>query len=187
MPAHKIPFGQPLLDQDEIDAVTKVLGGPILAHGSVCLEFEEAFAKSQIATNVEIPEKGTAFISVKNEDKKYVLEIAKKLLKLGFKLFATDGTQIFLTANKIDCKRVNKVREGRTHIVDMIKNNEIDLIINTTQTKQAIKDSYLIRREALQYKVCYTTTIAAANALVGAVSYSKNLEVYKLQDIFKLA
>ena len=149
--------------------------------------FEEAFAKSQIATNVEIPEKGTAFISVKNEDKKYVLEIAKKLLKLGFKLFATDGTQIFLTANKIDCKRVNKVREGRTHIVDMIKNNEIDLIINTTQTKQAIKDSYLIRREALQYKVCYTTTIAAANALVGAVSYSKNLEVYKLQDIFKLA
>ena len=116
-----------------------------------------------------------------------VLEIAKKLLKLGFKLVATDGTQIFLTANKIDCKRVNKVREGRTHIVDMIKNNEIDLIINTTQTKQAIKDSYLIRREALQYKVCYTTTIAAANALVGAVSYSKNLEVYKLQDIFKLA
>ena len=69
----------------------------------------------------------------------------------------------------------------------MIKNNEIDLIINTTQTKQAIKDSYLIRREALQYKVCYTTTIAAANALVGAVSYSKNLEVYKLKDIFKLA
>ena len=170
--------------------VDPILGPEMKSTGEVMgigKNFEEAFAKSQIATNVEIPEKGTAFISVKNEDKKYVLEIAKKLLKLGFKLVATDGTQIFLTANKIDCKRVNKVREGRTHIVDMIKNNEIDLIINTTQTKQAIKDSYLIRREALQYKVCYTTTIAAANALVGAVSYSKNLEVYKLQDIFKLA
>ena len=69
----------------------------------------------------------------------------------------------------------------------MIKNNQIDLIINTTQSKQAIKDSYLIRREALNYKVCYTTTIAAANALVSAIDYSENLDVYKLQDIFKLA
>ena len=69
----------------------------------------------------------------------------------------------------------------------MIKNNEIDLIINTTQSKQAIKDSYLIRREALQHKVCYTTTIAGANALVSAIDYSKNLDVYKLQNIFKLA
>ena len=170
--------------------VDPILGPEMKSTGEVMgigKNFEEAFAKSQIATNVKIPQKGTAFISVKNEDKKYVLEVAKKLLKLGFKLVATDGTQEFLSENKIDCKRVNKVREGRTHIVDMIKNNEIDLIINTTQTKQAIKDSYLIRREALQYKVCYTTTIAAANALAGAVSYSKNLEVYKLQDIFKLA
>ena len=100
---------------------------------------------------------------------------------------ATDGTQNFLNENKIKCKRVNKVREGRTHIVDMIKNNQIDLIINTTQSKQAIKDSYLIRREALNYKVCYTTTIAAANALVEAIDYSENLDVYKLQNIFKLA
>ena len=135
----------------------------------------------------EIPEKGTVFISVKDEDKKYVIEVAKNLLKLGFNLVATHGTQEFLNESNIKCKRVNKVREGRTHIVDMIKNNEIDLIINTTQTKQAIKDSYLIRREALQYKVCYATTIAAAKALAGAVSYSKNIDVYKLQDIFKLA
>jgi len=149
--------------------------------------FGEAFAKSQIATNVTIPDKGTAFISVKDEDKKYIINVAKKLLKLNFSLVATDGTQNFLNENKIKCKRVNKVREGRTHIVDMIKNNQIDLIINTTQSKQAIKDSYLIRREALNYKVCYTTTIAAANALVEAIDYSENLDVYKLQNIFKLA
>ena len=149
--------------------------------------FGEAFAKSQIATNVTIPEKGTAFMSVKDEDKKYIVVVAKKLLKLGFELVATNGTQNFLNENNIKCTRVNKVREGRTHIVDMIKNNQIDLIVNTTQSKQAIRDSYLIRREALQYKVCYTTTIAGANALVGAIDYSKNLNVYKLQDIFKLA
>ena len=115
------------------------------------------------------------------------MQVVEKLLKLGFNLAATHGTQNFLKANKIKCQRVNKVREGRTHIVDMIKNNQIDLIINTTQSKQAIKDSYLIRREALNYKVCYTTTIAAANALVSAIDYSENLDVYKLQDIFKLA
>ena len=170
--------------------VDPILGPEMKSTGEVMgigKNFGEAFAKSQIATNVEIPENGSAFISVKDEDKKYIIEVAKKLLKLGFNLVATNGTQSFLNNNNIDCERVNKVREGRTHIVDMIKNNEINLIINTTQSKQAIKDSYLIRREALQYKVCYTTTVAGANALVGAISYSKNLDVYKLQDIFKLA
>ena len=149
--------------------------------------FEEAFAKSQISTNIEIPSGGNAFISVKNEDKKNINIVAKKLIQLGFNLVATGGTQSYLNKNNIKCLRVNKVREGRTHIVDMIKNKEIDLIINTTQNKQAIKDSYLIRREALHQKVYYTTTIAGANALVGAISHSKNLKVYKLQNIFKLA
>ena len=170
--------------------VDPILGPEMKSTGEVMgigKNFGEAFAKSQIATNVTIPDKGTAFISVKHEDKKYILDVAKKLLKLGFSLVATDGTQNFLNENKIKCKRVNKVREGRTHIVDMIKNNQIDLIINTTQSKQAIKDSYLIRREALNYKVCYTTTIAAASALAEAINYSENLDVYKLQDIFKLA
>tara|TARA_Y200000002_G_scaffold212704_1_gene175559 strand:+ start:10519 stop:13734 length:3216 start_codon:yes stop_codon:yes gene_type:complete len=170
--------------------VDPILGPEMKSTGEVMgigKNFGEAFAKSQIATNVTIPDKGTAFISVKDEDKKYIINVAKKLLKLNFSLVATDGTQNFLNENKIKCKRVNKVREGRTHIVDMIKNNQIDLIINTTQSKQAIKDSYLIRREALNYKVCYTTTIAAANALVEAIDYSENLDVYKLQNIFKLA
>ena len=170
--------------------VDPILGPEMKSTGEVMgigKNFAEAFAKSQIATSVVIPQTGKVFISVKDEDKKYVLEIANKLLKLGFNLVATNGTQTYLNSKNIICERVNKVIEGRTHIVDMIKNNEIDLIINTTQTKQAIKDSYLIRREALQYKVCYTTTIAGANALAGAISYSKNLNVYKLQDIFKLA
>ena len=170
--------------------VDPILGPEMKSTGEVMgigKTFAEAFAKSQISTNVKIPQKGNAFISVKDEDKKYIYDLANSLIKLGFTLIATHGTQKFLHENNIKCQRVNKVREGRTHVVDMIKNNEIDLIVNTTQTKQAIKDSYLIRREALQQKVCYTTTIAGANALVGAVSYSKNLEVYKLQDIFKLA
>ncbi len=170
--------------------VDPILGPEMKSTGEVMgigKNFGEAFAKSQIATSVIIPEKGTAFISVKDEDKKNIIEVAKKLVKLGFNLIATHGTQNFLNENKIKCQRINKVREGRTHVVDMIKNNQIDLIINTTQSKQAIKDSYLIRREALNYKVCYTTTIAAANALAEAIDYSKNLDVYKLQDIFKLA
>jgi len=170
--------------------VDPILGPEMKSTGEVMgigKNFGEAFAKSQIATSVVIPKKGSAFISVKDEDKSNVKDVAKNLVSLGFKLFATHGTQEYLNKNNIKCFRVNKVREGRTHIVDMIKNNEIDLIINTTQSKQAIKDSYLIRREALQHKVCYTTTIAAANALMGAIDYSKNLNVYKLQNIFKLA
>ena len=170
--------------------VDPILGPEMKSTGEVMgigKNFGEAFAKSQIATSVVIPKKGSAFISVKDEDKSNVKDAAKNLVSLGFKLFATHGTQEYLNKNNIKCFRVNKVREGRTHIVDMIKNNEIDLIINTTQSKQAIKDSYLIRREALQHKVCYTTTIAGANALVSAIDYSKNLDVYKLQNIFKLA
>jgi len=170
--------------------VDPILGPEMKSTGEVMgigKNFGEAFAKSQIATSVVIPKKGSAFISVKDEDKSNVKDVAKNLVSLGFKLFATHGTQEYLNKNNIKCFRVNKVREGRTHIVDMIKNNEIDLIINTTQSKQAIKDSYLIRREALQHKVCYTTTIAGANALVSAIDYSKNLDVYKLQNIFKLA
>ena len=177
-PFLKFPGVDPILSP-EMKSTGEVMG--------IGKNFGKAFAKSQIATNVTIPEKGTAFMSVKDEDKKYIVDVAKKLLRLGFELVATNGTQNFLNENNIKCTRVNKVREGRTHIVDMIKNNQIDLIVNTTQSKQAIRDSYLIRREALQYKVCYTTTIAGANALVGAVDYSKNLNVYKLQDIFKLA
>ena len=170
--------------------VDPILGPEMKSTGEVMgigKNFAEAFAKSQIATNVVIPEKGTAFISVKKEDKEHVVKTANELIKLGFNLIATGGTQKFLNEKNIKCKKINKVREGGKHIVDMIKNNEIDLIINTTQNKQAINDSYLIRREALQFKVCYTTTIAGANALVGGIKYSKNLNVYKLQDIFKLA
>ena len=170
--------------------VDPILGPEMKSTGEVMgigKNFAEAFAKSQISTNVIIPEKGTAFISVKKEDKEHVVKTANELIKLGFNLIATGGTQKYLNEKNIKCKKINKVREGSTHIVDMIKNNEIDLIINTTQNKQAINDSYLIRREALQFKVCYTTTIAGANALVGGIKYSKNLNVYKLQDIFKLA
>ena len=177
-PFLKFPGADPILSP-EMKSTGEVMG--------TGKSFEEAFAKSQISTNMEIPFGGNAFISVKDEDKKNIEEIAKKLIKNGFKLIATGGTQSYLEQKKIKCKRINKVREGRTHIVDMIKNKDIHLIINTTQNKQAIKDSYLIRREALQQRIYYTTTIAGANALVGAISHSKNLKVYKLQDIFGLA
>jgi len=122
--------------------VDPILGPEMKSTGEVMgigKNFGEAFAKSQIATSVVIPKKGSAFISVKDEDKSNVKDVAKNLVSLGFKLFATHGTQEYLNKNNIKCFRVNKVREGRTHIVDMIKNNEIDLIINTTHPSKQLK------------------------------------------------
>ena len=135
--------------------------------------FGEAFAKSQLAAGVILPEYGQAFISVRDVDKESVIVIAKKLVDLGFSLLATRGTQQAI-ADVVDCQCVNKVAEGQPHIVDMIKNNEIRLIINTTEGRQSIADSLEIRRAALQHQVTYTTTLAAASALCLALSSGYN-------------
>ncbi len=167
--------------------VDPILGPEMKSTGEVMgvgKSFAEAFGKSQRGASIIIPEKaGTAFLSVREADRKYVVDIAQNLIAQGFNLVATRGTARLLHSQNIDCKSINKVREGRPHIVDMIKNDEVDLIVNTTEGKKAIKDSYEIRREALQGKVTYTTTITGAWALCEAMAFKGNEQVYRLQDL----
>ncbi len=149
--------------------------------------FGEAFGKSQLSAGVELPTGGKAFISVREADKDKVVDLARKIQSLGFSLLATRGTHKLLTEQGVDAEVVNKVQEGRPHIVDMIKNEEIDLIVNTTEGKKAIEASSMIRRQALQHKVTYSTTITAADALCEAMMikgiHIGDVDVYRIQDI----
>ena len=145
--------------------------------------FGEAFGKSQLAAGTNFPESGCVLLSVRKEDREQAALIAEHLKKLGFKIVATEGTARAIGEKGIECDTVNKVREGRPHIVDMIIDGKIDLIVNTTEGKQAIADSFTIRREALQHKVCYTTTIAGAWALKEAMQSKDSYQVYRLQDL----
>jgi len=166
--------------------VDTILGPEMKSTGEVMgmgRSFAEAFAKSQLGAGVNLPARGKAFVSVREADKGGVAEVGKMLVEQGFQVIATRGTAEVLKAAGIDCTQVNKVTEGRPHIVDMIKNDEISLIVNTTEGRQAIADSFTIRREALQHKVSYTTTLAGALATVSALSYLAHEEVYRLQDM----
>ncbi len=167
--------------------VDPILGPEMKSTGEVMgvgKTFAEAYGKSQRAASVDFPTKGgTVFLSVREADRKAVVEIAKLLQKLGFKLVATRGTARELQQAGLECGIVNKVHEGRPHIVDLIKNEEVNLIVNTTEGKKAIADSYEIRREALQGKVTYTTTITGAWALCQAMEHQDKEEVYRLQDL----
>ncbi|HSN70335.1 MAG TPA: hypothetical protein VLT59_02455, partial [Steroidobacteraceae bacterium] len=145
--------------------------------------FGEAYAKAQFASGVNIPRRGVCFLSVRDRDKEAAVALAKRLLDRGFEIVATDGTARAVEAAGIPCRRVNKVREGRPHIVDMIKNDEINFIVNTTEGKQAIFESRSIRREAVYRKVTYYTTIAAARATCDALDYLDSVEVNRLQDL----
>ena len=131
--------------------------------------FGQAFAKSQIATGIKIPLSGKVFISVKDKDKKLIFKISKKLEDLGFSIICTKGTSEYLKKRNIKLSLVNKVREGRPHIVDLIKNKEIDLIFNTTEGNQSISDSFSLRQAALHSNIPYYTTIAGCNAIVMAI------------------
>ena len=164
--------------------VDSLLGPEMKSTGEVMgigRSFAEAFAKAQLGAGELIPRSGLAFISVRDEDKEEAKKIAKELSTLGFTLCATHGTAKALRDAGLDCQGVNKVREGQPHIVDMLKNDQIDLIVNTTEDKQAIADSYSIRRTALQHKVFYTTTIAGANATIQALKQKDSEEVNRLQ------
>jgi carbamoyl-phosphate synthase large subunit len=140
--------------------------GEVMGIGST---FGLAFAKSQLAAGQELPLKGTVFISVKNADRSAVVKPAKIFHELGFRIVATEGTSLFLAGEGIPNEIVKKVREGRPNIVDMIKNREIALVINTTNNKKAISESFPIRRAALVLGVPYTTTIAGAKATAMAI------------------
>jgi carbamoyl-phosphate synthase large subunit len=173
-PFNKFPGVDPILGP-EMKSTGEVMG--------VGATFAEAFAKSQMAAGEVIETSGTAFISVKDSDKEESLEVARKLHDFGFTLVATRGTARVIEAAGLPVKRVNKVAEGRPHIVDMIKNDEIQLIVNTTEGKQAIIDSSNIRRSALRHDVFCTTTVAAAQAVCEALLFGDEMSVHRLQDL----
>jgi carbamoyl-phosphate synthase large subunit len=175
-PFVKFPGVDPLLGP-EMKSTGEVMG--------VGRSFGEAFAKAQLGAGDQLPRGGRAFISVRDVDKAKTVEIARDLERLGFTLIATKGTAAFLQTHALDCETVHKVGEGRPHIVDLIKNDRIHLIINTTEGKQAIADSFSIRREALMHKVSYTTTLAAARATCQALRELDNASVNCLQDLHR--
>ncbi|MEE3009857.1 MAG: carbamoyl-phosphate synthase large subunit [Pseudomonadota bacterium] len=173
-PFAKFPKVDPILGP-EMKSTGEVMG--------VGATFAEAFGKASLGAGERLPEGGTAFISVRDADKAVAVEVARSLIELGFELVATRGTAAHLTEAGLTVKPVNKVLEGRPHIVDMIKNDEVKLIVNTTEGKQAIRDSFAIRRSALQHKVFYTTTITAAYAVCQAMAISGEPQVRRLQDL----
>jgi carbamoyl-phosphate synthase large subunit len=152
-------------------------------------DYAIAFAKSQIGAGSPMPVGGTVFVSVRDGDKKKIVEAVRKLQKLGFKIIATSGTQRFLKGEGIECGHINKVLEGRPHIVDAIKNGEVQLVFNTTEGAAALSDSRSLRRAALLHKVPYYTTVAGAIAVsLGIEAYrSGTLEVRPLQSYFASA
>jgi len=156
--------------------------GEVMGVGST---FAEAFLKSQLGASTKLPEGGRAFISVRKEDYIKVVEIAQQLHKLGFELVATKGTAAALTASGLQVQAVNKVAEGRPHIVDMIKNGDISFIVNVTEDKRAVADSYEIRRSALQNKVTYYTTLAGAKAACIGMAHMQEIQVESLQNLHK--
>jgi carbamoyl-phosphate synthase large subunit len=167
--------------------VDTILGPEMKSTGEVMgvgETFAEAFVKSQLAAGVRLPSSGRVLLSVRNSDKPRIVEIARALAGLGFDLCATRGTAAYLTAHGIATTAVNKVTEGRPHVVDMIKNDEIAMIINTVEDRRtAIQDSYSIRRSALQGRVTYFTTIAGARAACAGMQAMGELRAYSLQDL----
>ena len=173
-PFIKFPGSDPILGP-EMKSTGEVMG--------VGRTFGEAYAKAQLASGVVLPRQGSALISVRERDKSHAVELGKLLVDVGFDIVATHGTAATLARAGISCRRANKVREGRPHIVDMIKNGEIDLIVNTTEGKQAIVESLSIRAEAVRRNVTYYTTLGAAIATCHAIDYLDNSDVNRLQDL----
>ncbi|MBL6728586.1 MAG: carbamoyl-phosphate synthase large subunit [Methylophilaceae bacterium] len=166
--------------------VDTILGPEMKSTGEVMgvgPTFAEAFIKSQLAASMNLPKSGKAFLSVRREDHYECIDIAKSLSALGFELVATKGTARAIKEHGLKVESVNKVAEGRPHIVDMIKNDEIDFIVNITEDKKAIADSYEIRRNALQNKVTYYTTLAGARAACIGMSYADEFHVMPLQSL----
>ena len=166
--------------------VDPILGPEMRSTGEVMgvgRSFGEAFARAQEAASIRKPKLGRVFVSVRDPDKPRLLPVARDLIRRGFTIVATGGTAAYLRENGLPCDHINKVIEGRPHIVDLIKNGEIVYIVNTTEGKQAIADSFSIRREALQHKVTYSTTIAGARALLHSLEFRDGANVWSLQEL----
>lgn len=173
-PFNKFPGVDPILGP-EMKSTGEVMG--------IGDSFGEAFAKASLGASDILPRGGRAFLSVKDSDKKNVLAVARDLVDLGFSLVGTSGTQRVLLAADIECSKIQKVNEGRPDVSDMLKNEQIDLIINTTEGRQSIAHSAVIRRLALQNKVCYTTTLTGGEAFCIAIRQGKGEQVRSLQDL----
>jgi carbamoyl-phosphate synthase large subunit len=170
--------------------VDVLLGPEMKSTGEVMgldASFERAFLKSQLGAGVKLPESGTAFISVKDGDKAGAVTLARRLLEMGFRISATQGTAARLREAGLDCTVVGKVLEGRPHCVDAIKSNAIQLVINTSSGGQSVSDSFDIRRSALTHGVPHYTTMAGARAAVHAIAALKGgtLDVAPLQAYFQ--
>ena len=175
-PFIKFPEADPILGP-EMKSTGEVMG--------TGRSFGEAYAKAQAASGVALPRRGTALISVRDPDKPAAVALGHILTERGFEIVATGGTARALVDGGVRCRRINKVREGRPHVVDMIKNDEISLIVNTTEGKQAIKESHSIRVAAVHRKVTYYTTLPAATATCEALDYMDNVVVNRLRDLHR--
>ena len=176
-PFTKFPGVDPILGP-EMKSTGEVMG--------VGDSFAEAFAKAAAGAGVILPGGGRAFLSVKDSDKVGLIDLGRELVELGFVLVATRGTAKVLQGADIECAMINKVGQGRPHVADLLKNEQIDLIVNTTEGHQSIRDSAVIRRLALQNKVCYTTTLTAGEAYCIAIRYERDhtqMQVRRLQDL----
>ncbi len=185
---HYYSIKEPVFPFIKFPGVDPILGPEMRSTGEamgIGEDFGEALAKSQAACGIAMPRKGRAFISLRDNDKERVIPLAQELVGQGFTLVATHGTCNYLIAQGVPCESINKVREGRPHIVDLIKNDDISFIVNTTEGRQAIQDSYSIRREALQHKVNYSTTLTGAKARLIAQRQASALKVYSLQALHK--
>jgi carbamoyl-phosphate synthase large subunit len=175
-PFNKFPGIDPILGP-EMKSTGEVMG--------VGSTFAEAYGKAELGASDEIPSKGSAFVSVRERDKDQLPALAKSLVALGFKLIATKGTAETIKAAGLDVQPVNKVKEGRPHIVDMIKSDKINLIVNTTEGRQAISDSSTIRSSAEQHRVYYTTTMAGGSAVCEALRFAGDIKVRSLQQLHR--
>ncbi|HYE89965.1 MAG TPA: carbamoyl-phosphate synthase large subunit, partial [Terriglobales bacterium] len=174
-PFTKFPGVDPILGP-EMKSTGEVMG--------VGYSFGEAFVKSQLAAGVKLPKGGRAFISVRDPDKPAAVQVARELLSLGFTILATGRTAETIKAGGVEVTRVNKVAEGRPHIVDMVKNGDVSFILNTTDaTRTSASDSRAIRITALARRVTYYTTVAGAKAACAGMKHLADLEPYRLQDL----
>jgi carbamoyl-phosphate synthase large subunit len=173
-PFNKFPGIDPILGP-EMKSTGEVMG--------VGTTFAEAYGKAELGASDQIPTGGTAFISVRERDKSQLPTLAANLAELGFKLVATQGSAKIISEAGIAVQTVNKVQEGRPHIVDMIKSDKIDLIVNTTEGRQAISDSSTIRSSAEQHRVYYTTTMAGGSAVCEALKFAGSIQVRNLQTL----
>ena len=179
---------KPVFPFNKFPDVDPILGPEMRSTGEVMgvgIDFGYAFSRAQLAVGQEMPRTGVAFLSVRDADKPGLVKVAALLKNIGFSLIATRGTAVFLKLAHIECDIVNKVTEGRPHIVDRIKNNDISFIVNTTEGEQTVKDSSTIRSSAILKDVCYTTTLSGGMAACLAMQLEAKTDVLSLQSLYK--